>query len=179
MSSPPIPDTNSLRSDSSLSCTAGDNSQKGSVRSPSPPPEAVQPQTTSITPTTEQWESPTNQVLDSVGDYIRNGIGPIEGDDLPIVGHPVTWLTTSARAAVKHMMNVYAKRVSRAAVPDGEQKRATWRNFVTRTTQKLSDMVGKAAANIAFPPWILLLSAILLTFGGRFPFHSRRRGYPM
>ena len=73
-------------------------------------------------------------------------MGPIEDDDLPIVGHPVTWITHRARAfdssfrphrppthpsteqlqsksqnEVKHMMNVYAKMVSRAVVPDAKQ----------------------------------------------------------
>ena len=139
-----------------------------------------------LTPTQEQWGSPTNGVLGAVNEYTRTAMPPIEDDDLPIVGHPVTWLMNRARAfdanfrshrapthptnealqnltpaEVRRTLSVYGERLARAVAPDEKQRRAAWRNFVTRTAKRLTEMVGKAEVRHAYLSLVLLLLAIL------------------
>ena len=47
-----------------------------------------------------------------------------------------------SQSQVRKAMDTYAKRVTRASVPEAKQLQAAWRNFTIRTTDRLNRMVS-------------------------------------
>ena len=55
-------------------------------------------------------------------------------------------------------MNTYGERVARALAPEDVQKRAAWRNFVTRTRNKLKQMLDNHEVHL----WVAPIPQFLL-----------------
>ena len=81
---------------------------------------------------------------------------------LPNAPNPES-LDAAAKAKAICPLKTYARRIIRATVPTAKQKRAKWRNFATRSSKKLSELIRAGEVRL-FASWLTQIVGRILLF---------------